>query len=845
MDRMPKTTMNSSALFYFERSRLNDLFMEAMKYPLVLICAGTGYGKTSAVHDFVQKNHVDTAWVQLSIRDNLGTRFWENYTYTLAQLNKPLARDIKKLGFPNNIDKLNQYMSLMHNHTEMKQQIIVLDDFHLIEDPSVIRFVEYILVHMPPVISVFLVSRSTPSINIARLVSNGQIFNVNEDDLRFSESELAQYFRRLDIHLQPDSLRGIMQDTEGWAFAINLIARSYRRAPAYEGYLRSAMKANIFRLMESEIWNDTSGRLQNFFARLSLIGHLSIDLIALLAGDDKELISEMEKQSTYVRRDSYINAYLIHPLFLEFVSTKQNLLTEGQKRETYAIAGEWCKKNGFQIDALSYYEKIGDYKAIIGVFIGSQPQIPYDIAHYTAALLERAPPEAFDDNYFLVVMHMRSIMSQGLWKDAVRLAKYYEARYINLPDEDAFKSLRLSSIYYCWAICRMLMCLSEDVYDFDVYYKKLDECVHTPINPKKEINQNPGGSWICIMSASRKGAPDEYIAALKRSTAYLTHSYTNFESGRVELASAELLFYRGDTGAAESYIALGLDIAREKKKFGFAHRALFYKLRIAFFQGNYAYVEQALKDLKINADEPEYTNRFADYDITMCWYYCALGLPEKVPDWMKDNFSPYASAGFIENYINQMKARYFYQTRNYAPLHSYIREMKQRESYLFGRAEMLAMEACSYYKMKDKEKARAVLTEAYETASPNDIIMPFIELGKDMRTLTTFMLREPGASIPKSWLANINHKAATYAKHQGNIIAEYRQASGMADRISFSPREREILTDLSRGLTRSEISSGRGLSINTVKRVINSIYSKLGAENNADAIRIAAERKII
>jgi ATP/maltotriose-dependent transcriptional regulator MalT len=113
-----------------------------------------------------------------------------------------------------------------------------------------------------------------------------------------------------------------MQDTDGWAFAINLIARSYQKAPGYDGYLRNAMKTDIFRLMEAEIWEGISKELQSFLICLSLIDHLSFDLIVLLAGRNKYLIAELEKQNAYIHKDGYINAYLIHPLFLEFLTAK-------------------------------------------------------------------------------------------------------------------------------------------------------------------------------------------------------------------------------------------------------------------------------------------------------------------------------------------------------------------------------------------------------------------------------------------------------------------------------------------------------------------------------------------
>ncbi|MCL2196706.1 MAG: hypothetical protein FWB77_03740, partial [Treponema sp.] len=370
--------------FHFERSRLNNTFMEAMKYPLISICAGAGYGKTTAAGDFVKSYQANTVWVQLSERDNVGARFWENFSHSMAQINNEFSSSIKKLGFPDTAEKLKQYLTFQIKFADKKRRIIVFDDCHCIENPVVIRFVEEAIRNLPPVTNLFIISRSTPRLNIAGLTSSDQIFEVNEDILRFTESELAQYFRSQGISLKPDTLRSIWQDTEGWAFALNYIARSYKKAPGYEGYLRNAMKTNIFRFMETEIWDTISARLKNFLVRLSLIDHLSVELISQLGGTDEGLVTELEKQNDYVRRDSYINAYLIHPLFLEFMATKQDILSSELKRETYSIAGVWCNKNGFKIDALSYFEKIEDYNAIVGMFIGSPAEIPFDISCYAA-----------------------------------------------------------------------------------------------------------------------------------------------------------------------------------------------------------------------------------------------------------------------------------------------------------------------------------------------------------------------------------------------------------------------------------------------------------------------------
>jgi len=831
--------------YHFKRSRLNRLYTEAMKYPLIFVCAGAGYGKTTAVHDFVQEYQATTAWVQLSERDNVGGRFWENFSHSMTLINNsPFAASIKKLGFPDTQEKLKQFLDLLRELSDKKRRIIVFDDCHFIESDEVIRFVEEGIRNLPIGITLILISRSTPRLNIAGLASSGRVFNVSEDELKFTENELAQYLRGQNITISPDSLRKIMQDTEGWAFALNYIARSYKKAPGYEGYLQSAMKTNIFRFMEIEIWNTISARLQDFLVRLSLIDHLSVDLIALLAGADENIVCELEKQNAYVRIDSYINAFLIHPLFLEFLTTKQNMLTQDQKHDTYTIAGAWCNKNGFKIDALSYYERIGNYKAIVNMFIGSPSLIPFDIARFAEVILNNAPKEAYDTVTYLASTHLRTLMCQGLSEESEKKAAYYEEIFLKLPEDLPFRRSTLCSIYYCWSIIRAGINMKTDVYDFHVYTEKLCKCYPKAINPGNLIVRSPC-PWLCAVSASRKGSLFDYLSALKKSIGFMSECFISFENGEDDLALGEIKFYQGDTHAAESSISKAISIMSSTNYMEMSHRALFYILRISFFQGDYEKSEKALKDMKINLDNMKDLNCFNDYDISLCWYYCALGLPEKSPDWMKENFSLFASTRLYENYTNQIKARYCYATRNYAPLLSYINETKQHLSYLFGRIELLAMEACVHYKLKNREKSISSLQEAYNEALGNEILMPFIELGKDMRTLTAFAIKESSCKIPKSWLEEINRKSASYAKRLAHVVTKYKQAKGILETENISPREKEILSDLSHGLSRSEIAESRGLSINTVKMLINNIYMKLGAENLADAIRIASERKIV
>jgi len=847
MESSFQTSHDSSASYHFERPRLNDLFMRAVKYPLVIVCAGAGYGKTSAVHDFLKRYKTSRAWIQLSERDNIGSRFWENFAHSLSNVNPPMAEALSMMDFPDTQEKLRHYKTVAQNYFIEGKKILVIDDFHCIEDRSVLRFMEECFFRdIPPETTVFLISRSMARANTAGMFYREQVCNVSESDFCFTDNELSGYFRSMGISFKTDSLYEIMQDTEGWAFAINLIARSYQRAPGYGGYVRNAMKRNIFLFLETEIWAEIPERLQIFLVQLSLIDHLSVDLLTQLAGKEEGLVEEMEKQSAYLRRDSYINAYLIHPLFLEFLRTKQELLSEEQKRETYAISGDWCASNGFKIDAITYHEKAGNYQAIVLILDGLTAQMPLNIAQFVAPILDRAPEDTFDKVEFLAEMHLRTYLCQGLWQKSIELLKFYEAKFLKLPENDTVRNRTLAQLYVCWTYVRSLMSTTDDIFDTEIYMEKANKYVSNLDGPGK-FGPYYTGAWSNYAGSSRKGSLDEFAAAVTSIGKSISRGfYEVFLMGQLELIRGELGFYRGDVNSALPLLTLAVKEARSGKQFSFMNKALFYTLRIAVSQGNFALAEQALKDTKAQLDETEYFHRYLDYDIAISWYYCFLGMPEKTTEWLQENFSPYSHAAFIENYGNQIKARFCYATRNFAPLLAYIEEMKTRESILYGRVEMLAMEACIHYKMKDKGKAFAALQSAYENAFPNEIVMPFIELGKDMRTLTSaFMKAAEDNAIPKSWLEDISRKSASYAKRRTQIVTEYARAHRLTDGIAITPRETDILKDLSHGLSRAEIASSRNLSVNTVKMVINSLYSRLGAQNVADVIRIATKYKLI
>ncbi|MCL2557753.1 MAG: LuxR C-terminal-related transcriptional regulator [Treponema sp.] len=834
---------DSAGSFHFERQRINGLLSRATKSQVVEICAGAGYGKTSAALDFARRRADEVIWIEFSEADRRRENLWQTCLRAAEKIDQGFARAIAELGFPDSADKLSRYAALTRSVVPLRRRIIIADNFHLPDDPAALRFLERAIRHMLVGTRTALISRSASRLGIADLIGSGRVFSIGEDDLRFTEDEISRYFDKLGTPLAPEDLREIARDTGGWPFALNLAARAYRNAPGYRGYVGSALRSGIFRLMEANAWSGFSAGLQGLLAKIAMTGVFSEDFVALLAGNEKSALAELDAQNAYIRRDGGSGAFVAQPMYLEFLREKSLSLAEAERNETYAAAADWCERHGFAIEALFHREKIGDYSGVAEILREAPTQMPAALAERACEILSRAPERAFLETEALSALSVRALACLGRWKEAEAEAQAREAGLLALAD-GAEKWRALAGLYHAWGFLRALLGTADGKCDFDRRLAQAGECLERSGDDGAPLVPYPLGAWINRAGCSRRGALAEYEGALKRAREIMAKSGGAGDLGaEFELALSERKYFEGNFKEAQFLAERARGLARSNDQGETELAALFCALRVALARGNYANARAAAAAIEEVAGRAP--DRAAIRDVSLGWYHCMLGLDEKIPLWLRDGFSSYAHAGFAENMANQTRARLRYQAGDYPELLSYIADMRERESYLFGRVELLAMEACALYRMREKAAALDSLEEAYKAAAPNEIVMAFAELGKDMRTLTSAALKEPRCRLPAQWLEATNRRSACYAKRLAHVASIYRDDNLIVCDAVLSTRETDVLGDLAQGLSRAEIAAARDLSINTVKMVIGHIHAKMGTENLADLIRVAVQRKMI
>jgi len=168
-----------------------------------------------------------------------------------------------------------------------------------------------------------------------------------------------------------------------------------------------------------------------------------------------------------------------------------------------------------------------------------------------------------------------------------------------------------------------------------------------------------------------------------------------------------------------------------------------------------------------------------------------------------------------------------------------------QERFLFG--ELILTIQLAVVRLKTGDTAEAVMDfeRAYDLSFSGEFEMPFVDLGRLFHPLATAASNHEGCVIPREWLKMIARKASAYAKKTAVITNLFKREIKAKDDIQLSDREREALHDLYHGLSREEMAVSRHLSINTINKILQSVFIKLNANNSVDAIRIAIEENLI
>lgn len=114
--------------------------------------------------------------------------------------------------------------------SEPESILLVLDDYHVIDDPAIYEGLTFLLDHLPTNLHVLLATRIDPELPLSRWRVRAEMVEIRAADLRFTATEATTFFTQaLGDTLVDDDVRLLEQRTEGWAAGLQLAALALRQ----------------------------------------------------------------------------------------------------------------------------------------------------------------------------------------------------------------------------------------------------------------------------------------------------------------------------------------------------------------------------------------------------------------------------------------------------------------------------------------------------------------------------------------------------------------------------------------------------------------------------------------
>jgi LuxR family transcriptional regulator, maltose regulon positive regulatory protein len=355
------------------RSSLIERLAGGDPRPIVSVVAPSGYGKTTLLSQWAERNGQAFAWVSVEEPDN-DPKVLLTYVAKALDAVEPIdGRVFDALASPASsvpgsvVPRLGSAFSSMTSPV-----VLVIDDVHALHDSECRASLSVLADHVPAGSRLVLAGRAEPPLRIARLRAEGRILEIGADDLSLTSAEASSLLRNADVALGEDEAAELYRRTEGWPAGLYLAALYLREGGPLAGAAVSFGGDDrlVSEYVEAEFLARISRPQRAFLTQTAVLERMSGPLCeaVLETPGSAAILADLARSNLLlVPLDRKGQWYRYHHLFRDMLLAELQHQTPGLVPILRRRAAGWCLRNDVPEQALEYFIAAGDTDAAAGL----------------------------------------------------------------------------------------------------------------------------------------------------------------------------------------------------------------------------------------------------------------------------------------------------------------------------------------------------------------------------------------------------------------------------------------------------------------------------------------------
>ncbi len=799
---------------------------------IILVAAAAGFGKTSLLAEWSAGKQ--TAWLSLESSENDPIRFLSYLIASIQTCYPTFGQEISSALQSPQPPAIEPILSSFINQlaTVPQRFFVVLDDYHLIENPQVHDILTFFIEHLPAQVSIILLSRVDPPLPLARWRAKNTLFELRADVLRFSLSEIAEFLGR-DFQLPPESIQALEARTEGWAAGLQLAALAMH---TYTGdkqqFIQEFTGSHRFVLdyLLEEVLVQQPIHIRQFLLQTSILNQLHGGLCEAITGEN--FLENLEKNNLFViPLDQSREWYRYHHLFADLLKARLQAEMPEKIPTLYQKAASWYAAHGLAEEAVGAALNAHDFAYAADLILGVAQAVSYRGEVFTLIAWYRAFPPGFVATQPRLSLYFGMAFAlNGRWEEAEVLLAIVEESPI-LPqealllaylvanyrqDSQKLATLAMQAEQQKGKVASLVLGLLASVHgDFKAACEWMEDTYIA--------SQHEGDETLALTALFHQCRFQVFYGNLRQAHDLCKQALTQTRLSlpMATLAHVSLMRIFIEWNELDQATHHGEQARRLAEASGFVTGILSSTTMMQ------AEIFQAQGQTDLAQTTAQTAIRHAErYDppLEVAWlkiYWVRLG-NFQMADWQ-----PRSPSIFYPPAIHPVtQARVLLAQRQTQQAIHILTQWTNQPRHLLT-VEIFALLALARQQQGDTVHAMLALAQALELAEAENRLRVFLELDAPMAAL-------------------LGQFVETYPKH-----AFAQKLRGMfpeknASRVSdLNERELEILRLIAAGYSNEEIAQQLVLAVSTVKWYINTLYSKLQVKTRSQAIARAHEHRLL